>query len=400
MSHPLCHKYQISTGHHKMRLSKEFPYIQQTSPMNTPLSPDTKVSLPPRELTFEESTNKRLQTLESKLASMETRLKEASAIARSATRRHIFHWGNEEKFTRKEYEWFVTQQYFDGLHRFPNLRHPKRLGEKILWLKLHYQHPLMSTVTDKYRVKQYVTEQIGGEYIIPLLGVWDNVWDIDLGALPNRFVIKCNNWAGGKWGNYIIRDKAKMNRDVVLYNLENWIQNWQDCFYHAVIEARRKPVVFAEKYMADSKGSEQLRDFKFMCFHGEPLLFWIDADRATEHKRNLYDTRGNLLPARLTYPNFTDDEKAMPQKLGEMLELARALSRPFPHMRVDFYEVDGEIYFGEFTPHTDAGLLCLTPDEWDFKLGEALDLKRCEKEYLVEYPAAKDSLPYTGEIPS
>ena len=363
---------------------------QETAGKNTP---------PPRtEPDFIENTNKRLQLLESKLTSMDTRLKDALAIAGAATRRHIFHWGNEEKFTRKEYEWFVTRQYFDGLHRWPDLKHPKRLGEKILWLKLHYQHPLMNIVTDKYRVKQYVADQIGEKYVIPLLNVWDNVWDIDFNTLPNQFVIKCNNWAGGKFGNYVIRDKSQMKRDAVLYNLENWIQDWQDCFYHAVIEARRKPVVFAEKYMVDSK-SEQLRDFKFMCFHGEPQFFWIDSDRTTEHKRNLYDTQGNLLPVRLTYSNFTDDEKAMPQKLDEMLALARKLSKPFPHMRIDFYEVDGEIYFGEFTPHTDAGLVNFTPDEWDFKFGEFLNLKRCDKEYLVEYPAAKESLPYAGEIP-
>lgn len=337
-------------------------------------------------------------TIEERIKRLEVQLRDVMAIARASTRRHIFHWGNEEKFTRKEYEWFVSQQYYELLHRFPDLKHPRRLGEKILWLKLHYQHPLVECVTDKHRAKRYVADQIGEKYVIPLLGVWDNVWDINFEALPKRFVLKCNNWAGGRGGIYVVRDKGKINRDAVLYNLQNWSQNWQDCFYHAVIEARRKPVIIAEEYIEDTERT-QLRDYKFMCFHGEPQFFWIDADRTLGHKRNLYDIRGNLLSAKLTYPNF-DDKHALPTRFGEMLQLARKLSAPFPHMRIDFYETNrDEVYFGEFTPHTDAGIISLSPDQWDYTFGEMLDLRCCEREYLVDYPAAHNSVPYRGDIP-
>ena len=370
---------------------------QPQSMNNQPQNVNRNVSPPPPRLTSEQIIYQKVQELSKKVDRLESVLSNVRIMARESRSGNVFFWGNQEKFGRKEYEWYVAQHYWNGLSRFPNLKNPRRLGEKLLWLKLHYMHPLMDVITDKYRVKDYISEKIGQDYIIPLLGVWNNVWDIDFESLPPQFVLKNNNWAGGRWGIHIVKDKSRINRDVVLWDMLDWMQDWKDGFYFAAIEARRRPVVFAEKYMEEERDGDGLKDYKFLCFHGEPKLFWVDKDRSTGHKRNFYDMDGNLLPVKLTYPNFVDE--GLPERYDEMLTLARKLSAPFLHMRVDFYEVNGRVYFGEFTPHTDAGLLNFTPDEWDYKLGEYLNLGLCEPEFLVDYPAAYNPPPYRGDTP-
>ena len=266
--------------------------------------------------------------------------------------------------------------YFKHFRRFINFNNPKTFNEKIQWLKLNYRNEEYTKLVDKYRVKQYITKLIGEEYVIPTLGVWNNVDDIDFKSLPEKFVLKCNNDSGG-----IVICKNKKDFDEVKAKsfLKERLKNNGYWYGREWPYKNVKPCIIAEKYMEDSI-SKDLKDYKFFCFNGSMEFFDIDIDRFIEHRANYYDRNGNFLPFGKTYcpPDYTKKIE-MPKNLDKMIELAETISHNTVLSRIDFYEIDGQVYFGEITFYPGSGFSPFTDEKWDYKLGDMIDLPNIKK---------------------
>lgn len=253
-----------------------------------------------------------------------------------------------------------------------NLESPQTFNEKIQWLKLYDRKDEYSLFVDKCEAKKIVEKKIGSKYIIPTIGVWDDPDDIDFDAMPSQFVLKCNHNSGV--GMCICKDKNLINKRKVKANLRKGLR--QDYY----ITAREWPYknvkrkVLAEQYMVDESGLE-LKDYKIFCFNGEPKYIQVDFGRFTKHERNLYDVAWKYMGFASLYPTNENHEIPKPICLGEMLEIARTLSKGTPFMRVDLYVIGKDIYFGEMTLHHGSGFEPFSPFEWDKKLGDLINLE-------------------------
>lgn len=256
-------------------------------------------------------------------------------------------------------------------------KNPKTYSQKLQWLKVYNRNPLYTALVDKYEVKKYVAEKIGEEYIIPTLGMWDRFEDIDFDKLPDQFVLKCTHDSGGL---IIVRDKSKLDkaaarkmfRVALNRNPYSVDREWP---YKNV-----RPRIIAEQYMEDEKTAE-LRDYKFFSFDGETKAMFIASDRASETeetKFDFFDMDYNHLPFTNGHPNAkVVPEK--PEKFEEMHALANKLSVGIPHARIDFYEVNGRVYFGEITFFHWSGMKPFDPPEWDYTFGEWIKLPKKQK---------------------
>ena len=266
--------------------------------------------------------------------------------------------------------------YFKHFRRFINFNNPKTFNEKIQWLKLNYRNEEYTKLVDKYRVKQYITKLIGEEYVIPTLGVWNNVDDIDFKSLPEKFVLKCNNDSGGI---VICKNKKDFDEAKAKSFLKERLKNNGYWYGREWPYKNVKPCIIAEKYMEDSI-SKDIKDYKFFCFNGSMEFFDIDIDRFIEHRANYYDRNGNFLPYGKTYcpPDYTKKIE-MPKNLDKMIELAETISHNTVLSRIDFYEIDGQVYFGEITFYPGSGFSPFTDEKWDYKLGDMIDLPNIKK---------------------
>lgn len=268
---------------------------------------------------------------------------------------------------------FLKLKFYACMGKKLDLDDPKTFNEKLQWLKLYDRNPEYTVMVDKYLVRDYIKEKLGEECLIPLLGVWDDPDDIDFDALPDKFVLKCNHNSGK--GMYICKDKSLVNIEEVKAALREGLK--QDYF----MQSREWPYknvprkIIAEQYMEDGKTSE-LRDYKFWCFNGEPKVVLVCAERfsAGGLRENFYDTDWNLLPVqRPTHPNTSFSIEA-PQCLSEMISCARELASGKPFSRIDFYEMNGKMYFGEITFFPASGFEAFKPEEWDERMGEWIKL--------------------------
>lgn len=251
-----------------------------------------------------------------------------------------------------------------------NLGNPQSFSEKLQWLKLNDKHPEYTQLVDKVEAKYFVASIVGNKYIIPTFGVWDSVEDIDWQSLPNQFVVKSTNDSGGV---VVCKDKSKLevekakaklretgNRDYTKYNKEYPYHNVPHRF-------------IAEQYIEDESGFE-LKDYKIFCFDGEPKFLFVATGRQKHDTRfDFYDTEFNHLPIINGHPN-ADVWPTKPKNFDEMLDVASKLSKGFPHIRVDLYNCNGRIYFGELTFFHFSGTTPFEPREWDYKFGEYLNL--------------------------
>ena len=254
-----------------------------------------------------------------------------------------------------------------------HLKHPRTYNEKIQWLKLYGRQPINKVMADKYLVKKYIAERLGENYVIPLLGVWDSPDEIDFDSLPDKFVLKCNHNSGG--GMCICTDKAKLDIEKVKAGLREGLK--EDYFIisreNAYKGIPRK--VIAEAFMEDST-TKDLRDYKFFCFNGEPKVLFVATGREIgEHevKFDFFDMDYKHLPITNGHPN-SNPYPVKPQSFEEMKRLAAQLSEGMAHVRVDFYEVDGKVYFGEFTFSHWSGMTPFEPEEWDVIFGDWIQL--------------------------
>lgn len=254
-----------------------------------------------------------------------------------------------------------------------NLLTPKKYNEKVQWLKLYDHNPLYPTIVDKYAVKDYVKKIIGEQYIIKTLGVWDRFSDIDFDGLPCQFVLKTTH-GGGNTGVVICRDKSDFNMRTAK---EKLVKSLRKDAYMVSREWPYKSVprrIIAEEYMEDTKTGE-LRDYKFFCFDGEPKALFVASERQNHEEPcfDFFDTDYNHLDLRCSHPlAAVPPEK--PDSFDEMLKLARLLSKGFPHVRVDLYDINGKPYFGELTLYHWEGLMPFFPESWNDTFGSWLKL--------------------------
>lgn len=271
------------------------------------------------------------------------------------------------------FRWLPDKPYLELIYyahfgKKLDLKAPKTFNEKLQWLKLYDRNPEYTRMVDKYEAKQYVAEKIGEEYIIPTLGVWDDPDQIDFDALPEQFVLKCTHDSGGL---VICRDKSKLNIEEAKEKLKKrlkfryfyWGREWP---YKNV-----KPRIVAEQYMADN-----LRDYKLFCFNGVPRLTLVCSQRFTADglKEDFYDEAWNHMDVqRPTHGNAIFPIER-PKQNELMKKLAAKLSEKLPFARIDFYEINEKVYFGEITFYPASGFEGFKPDEWDLKLGEWIKL--------------------------
>jgi hypothetical protein len=265
---------------------------------------------------------------------------------------------------------YLSIKYRTHFGYWMDWQNPKTFCEKLQWLKIYDKHPEYTQMVDKVAAKDYVAGIIGDEYIIPTLGVYNSADEIDFEKLPNQFVLKCTHDSGGV---IVCKDKSKLNTTAVKKKLANGLKRTY------VIQTREYPYkdvprrIIAEQYMEDESGHE-LKDYKFFCFHGEPRIIQLDFDRFTQHKKNLYTLEWELLPFSFNYPSHPECVFPKPDGLEKMIALARILSKGIPFVRVDLYNINGKIYFGELTFFPASGVGRFTPHEWDYKLGELIHL--------------------------
>lgn len=253
-----------------------------------------------------------------------------------------------------------------------NLKNPKSFNEKLQWLKLYDRKPEYTQMVDKFEAKKYVAQIIGEEYIIPTLGIYDSVDEIDLNKLPDQFVLKCTHDSGGI---AICKDKTQLNFEAVKKKLKKFQKRK---YYYQSREwpyKNVKPRIIAEKYMIDESGYE-LKDYKFFCFDGIPKILFIASDRGSsteETKFDFFDMNFNHLPITNGHKN-SKKQINCPKTFEKMKYLATRLSKDIPHVRVDFYDIYGKVKFGELTFSHFGGMVPFEPEKWDYTLGEWIKL--------------------------
>lgn len=266
---------------------------------------------------------------------------------------------------------YCLEQQFKNALGYPlNLDNPNTFNEKLQWLKLYYRNPLMTRCADKVAVRDYVAEKIGTKYLIPCLGIWDNPDDIDFEKLPDKFVLKVN-WGSGQ--NIIVKDKSKLDVISIRRQLSQWMQPDNNLYFRFFEWGYKniKPKIIAEKYIEQMDG--KLLDYKFFCFNGVPKYCQIDIDRYVNHTRCFYNMEYDKQEFTVGYPIYQGNIEK-PDRFAEMSEIARILSENFPHVRVDLFAINNNIYFGEMTFFHGAGYERFQPFEWDKSFGDLLIL--------------------------
>lgn len=272
------------------------------------------------------------------------------------------------KFSDKRY---LKMAYKSRIKKKLNIDKPETFNEKMQWLKLYDRNPEYTKMVDKYNVKEYIATIIGEKYIIPTLGVYDKFNDIDFNILPDEFVIKTTHDSGGV---FICRNKSLINikkaKKIINKSLKRrYYSLWREWPYKDV-----KPRIIIEKYMKDNENTDLL-DYKLMCFNGKVKCSFVCTDRYTEDglKVTFFDRNWKKMPFERHYPS---DKKEIPkpQNYEKMVELAEKLSKGISFVRVDFYEINKKIYFGELTFYPGGGFEEFNPESYDLLLGSWIKL--------------------------
>ena len=290
-------------------------------------------------------------------------------IFKALSRRHFFDWMPDRLY--------IKLMYYCIMNRKIDLNNPKTFNEKLQWLKLYDRNPLYTTMVDKYEVKKYVADIIGEEYIIPTIGIYDNFDEIDFNKLPNKFVIKCTHDSGGV---VVCKDKTKLNIEEARKKINKCLKR---NFFYVGREwpyKNVKPRIIIEEFVEACK-DEDLNDYKFMCFNGKVKCSFVCTERRSEDglKVTFFDLNWNKMPFERHYP-FSKKEIQKPVNYEKMIQLSERLSKGLSFIRVDFYEANKKIYFGELTFFPGNGTEEFTPEEWDYKIGEWIKLPERNKD--------------------
>lgn len=270
---------------------------------------------------------------------------------------------------KDDYKRVLTEWLYESVGEVGDLDNPRTFNEKIQWIKLNSENELYTRLADKYLVREWVAEKIGEEYLIPLIGAWDNFDDINFDEFPDKFVLKANH---GCRYNYIVYDKNEFNQADAKNKFTKWMR---ENFAWNSLELQYNNIprkIIAEEYMENSE--KNLNDYKIFCFNGKPKYIMFLTDRAESLKMAIFDLEWNLMPFTYNFPQYTG-EVEKPAQLDELIKLAGILAEGFPHVRVDFYVLnDGSIRFGEMTFTTSSGFCRFDPPEYNRILGDMITL--------------------------
>ena len=270
-------------------------------------------------------------------------------------------------------ETLVRLEFFYNLGKFPDLKNPRTLNEKIQWMKLYDRNPLMTLYTDKYEVRKIVESKIGAHVLNELYGVFERVDEVDFDSLPESFVLKATHGSG--W-NIIVKDKSVFEGEKAKEKMRKWLGS---SFYAKKREWAYKdiqPRIICEKYMENKDGS--LNDYKFYCFGGTPHFIQVDVDRYTGHSRAYYSLDwkklGFFMVKNTKKKKILPYEKELepPESLADMVEIVHTLSSDFRFARVDMYDVDGKAVFGEVTFYPSNGGGEFSPEHLDEEFGNLI----------------------------
>lgn len=299
-----------------------------------------------------------------KLNTLKKILKEPYILIGILNRKGYLRWISDENYLKWRFK--------KGFGKELNLNNPRTFNEKLQWLKLYDRNPLYINLVDKLKVRKFVAERIGLEYLVPLYGYWDNFEDINFNELPNSFVLKTTHDSGSV---VICKDKVTFDkrsaRKVLNKSLKtNYFYSAREWPYKNV-----EPKIIAEKLLVQ-ENDEELRDYRLFCFDGEPKFIAVDFSITDKSKtrRNLYDLDWNLMDATISYPRELKINVAKPEKLQELIELGKKLSKGLPHARVDFYIIENQIKFGEITLFHQAGMANIDPQSFDLQMGDWVNI--------------------------
>lgn len=255
-----------------------------------------------------------------------------------------------------------------------DLDNPKTFNEKVNWLKIYDKNPEYAKMVDKYEVKKYISDKIGEEYIIPTVGVYEKFEDIDFESLPEKFVMKTT----GDSGSIIIcKDKKSFDKEKAKEKMEKSMQIKYYDLYREWPYKNVKSRIIIEKFMKDEERDE-LRDFKFYCFNGVPKFVSVSEGLSNHDTARISFADMNYKDAGFYKRNFKHFDKLpdKPVNFEKMKEIAKVLSKDIPFLRVDLYEINKKIYFGELTFYSGAGFMKFEPEKYDKILGDMLELPK------------------------
>lgn len=263
---------------------------------------------------------------------------------------------------------YISMVYYRNLHKLPNLRNPQTFTEKLQWNKLYNRNPLFTMLVDKIRVKDYITDTIGEQYVIPTLKVWSNVEDIVLDELPDKFILKCNHDSHSR---VLCTDKQTFNLEEARRFLKAHLHNNAFWYGREWPYKNVKPCVFAETLLESKDGD--LKDYKVLCFNGKAKLIMVNANRFIgDLEEVIYDLDWNKTDITQGYPSSKEFEK--PSRFDEMIHLSEVLSKGINHVRVDWYNFEGKLYFGEMTFFDGSGFVAFDNPDHDLLLGSWISL--------------------------
>ncbi len=268
---------------------------------------------------------------------------------------------------------YITAWFKDSIGYKPDFDNPKTFNEKLNWLKLYDHNPLYHTLVDKYEVKSHVTNIVGDKYVVPCYGVWDSFDEIEFDKLPQSFVLKPTNWGCPM----IVKDKSTFDYAAAKkyfdgckkFDIYSGTREWG---YMGV-----KPRILADKFLDDHSVNNQLQDYKWWCFNGDPQIMYFTI-KSNEAYENFYDMDFKPVMIDHGFPRF-QPEFEKPECFEEMKELASKLSKGIPFVRMDFFYVNGQVYFGEYTMYDWGGGQPFGTYEQDLELGKLIDLSRVIK---------------------
>lgn len=265
---------------------------------------------------------------------------------------------------------YLKMLYYAKLGQKLNLKNPQTFNEKMQWLKLYDRNLEYTNMADKYVVREWVLKKLGEDYLIPLLGVWESIEEIDWSILPEQFVLKCTHDSASV---IICKDKKKFDIEKAK---EKLYSSLHINYFYASREwpyKNIKPRIIAEKYMVDESGKE-LKDYKIYTFGGKPYLIQVDFGRFENHRRNLYTVDWEYIDEGIEYPKDKSVYISKPECLEEMLECSRKLAEGTISLRTDFYSIKDKIYFGEVTFYQEAGFAHFEHEKFNYLLGKQIEL--------------------------
>lgn len=271
----------------------------------------------------------------------------------------------------------INYEYYSG--RKLDYNDPKTFNDKIQWLKVFYHKEILHQLVDKYAVRDYVKEKVGTQYLNELYGVYNKPAEVDFEKLPYQFVLK---GVHGFHLNLIVKDKASLNLKKTKYLLNKWMfknhyRNGKEWAYKNV-----KPRIIAEKYLEEF-GKKVVYDYKIFCFNGKPKYILVYMERDIEDLRCYYDLNWKKLPFTTEKNKFYESEVEKPVNLNEMIEVAQKLALDFPFVRVDLYNINGKVLFGEMTFYPNDGRKKYIPDEYNKIIGDYLELPKIPEGQIV-----------------